>query len=153
MEYSDLVLLYSNFSYISVLIHKFVYLHFTVDYPSNTFSSSTDPSSSSPTNQVISSVEQLILALPTITDPVGFGVHLGVGYNRCEQLTRNHATDINVQVRVIAAEWYNLTPHPTWNKVVEALYKHGLVHDAVNLASKVGVKLPVPQEDGDRDHH
>ena len=141
---------------------SFVYLHFTVDYPSNTSSSSTDPSStssssssssSSSTNQVISSVEQLLLALPTIIDPVGFGVQLGVEYNRCEQLTRSHASDINVQVRAIAAEWYNLTPCPTWNKVVEALYKHGLVRDAVNLASKVGVESPLPQEDGDRDHH
>ena len=43
--------------------------------------------------------------------------------------------------------WYNLTPRSTWNKVVDALYKQGLVHDAVHLASKVGVKSPVPQED------
>ena len=155
MEYSDLVLLYSNFSYISVLIHKFVYLHFTVDYPSNTFSSSTDASSSSssPTNQVISSVERLILTLPTITDPVGFGVQLGVGYNRCEQLTGSHASDIKAQVRAIAAEWYNQSPRPTWNELVEALYKQGLVRDAVILASKVGVKSPLSQKDGDHDHH
>ena len=106
-------------------------------------STSTDPSSSSSpiTNQLISSVEQLILALPTITDPVGFGLRLGVGYNRCEQLIRNHVSNINAQVREIAAEWYNQSPLPTWNKVVDALYKHGLVHDAVDLASKVGVAI------------
>ena len=111
----------------------------------NPSSTSTDPSSftassfsSSPTNQLISSVEELILALPTITDPVGFGLHLGVRYNRCKQLIRNHGSDINAQVQVIAAEWYNLTSRPTWNKVVEALYNCGLVRDAFILANKVG---------------
>lgn len=102
--------------------------------------SSTDLSSSpSPTDQVIPSVENLILKLPTITDPVGFGLRLGVGYNRCEQLIKDHSSNINDQVRSIAAEWYNLTLNPTWNKVVEALHNHGRVTDAVQLASKTGV--------------
>ena len=92
------------------------------------------------------------MALPTVSHPRDFGIHLGVGYDRCEQLIRNHSSDIKAQVQVIAAEWYNKTPHPTWNKVVRALYMHGLVRDAVHLASKVGVKSPL-QEDGDSDHH
>ena len=133
-----------------------VYL-FTADNPSiltnSSSSSSTDPASSSSfTNQLIPSVEELILALPRIADPVGFGLRLGVGYSSCEQLIINHASDINAQVRAIAAEWYRQSPHSTWNKVVEALHNHGLVHDAVHLASKVGVKSPVSQEDGDSDH-
>ena len=121
-------------------------------------SSSTDPSSftasssSSPTNQLIPSVEEIILALPSIADPVGFGLCLGVGYSRCEQLIKVCGQNALAQVRAIAAEWYSQSPHPTWNKVVEALYKHGLVRDAVNLASKVGVRSPC-QEDGDSDHY
>ena len=138
-----------------------VYL-FTADnapMPTNHSSFSSDPSSSStvsslsPTNQKIPSVEELILALPEIKDPVDFGICLGVGYNRCEQLTKDHFSNINAQVRAIAAEWYSQSPHPTWNKVVEALHRHKLVCDAVQLASKVGVKSPVLQEDGDSDHH
>ena len=82
-----------------------------------------------------------------------FGVRLGVGYARCKQLITDNKSDVNAQMREIAAEWYNLTPRPTWNNVVEALYKQGLVRDAVDLAGKVGVKSPVPQEDGDTDHH
>ena len=108
-------------------------------------SSSTDPSS--PTNQVIPSVEELILALPTgINDPVTFGIRLGVTYNRCGQLIKNYSSDINAQVRVIAAEWYNQTPLPTWNKVVEALFKHGLSYDAMVLANDVRMSGVV-------DHH
>ena len=45
---------------------------------SSSFSSSSSFSTS--TNQVISSVEKLLLALPTITDPVGFGLHLSLRY-------------------------------------------------------------------------
>ena len=90
--------------------------------------------------------------MPIINDPVTFGVRLGVRYARCIQLKDNNS-DGNAQVLAIAAEWYNLTPHPTWNKLVEALYNHGLVRDAVDLASKVGVKSPLSQEDGDSDHH
>ena len=141
-----------------------VYL-FTADnapIPTNHPSSSTDPSFSSssstvpslsPTNQKILSVEELILALPEIKDPVDFGICLGVGYNRCEQLTKDHVSNINAQVRAIAAEWYSQSPHPTWNKVVEALHRHKLVCDAVQLASKVGVKTPLSQKDGDSDHN
>ena len=91
--------------------------------------------------------------MPTINNPVTFGVRLGVGYAHCIQLIKDNNSDVNAQVLAIAAEWYNLTPRPTWNKVVEALYNHGLVRDAVNLASKVGVKSPLSQEDGDSDHH
>ena len=124
---------------------------FNTDDPSiltNPSSSSTDPSSSS-TNKLILSVEELILALPIITDPVGFGIRLGVGYNRCEELIINQGSN-NAQVRAIAAEWYRKShTSPTWNKVVEALYKFGLVRDAVDLASKVGVKSPL---DDDSDH-
>ena len=99
-------------------------------------------------------MEELILALPIITDPVGFGIRLGLQHNRCEQLIKNHGSDINAQVRAIAAEWYNQTPNcPTWNKVVEALYEYRLVRDAVHLASKVGVKSPSSQKNGDKDNH
>lgn len=128
---------------------------FTADnapIPANPFSSTTDPSPS-PTNKVIRSVEELILALPTIADPVDFGLHLGVEYSRCNQLIRKHGSDINAQVREIAAEWYNQAPRLTWNKVVEALCNHGLVRDAVYLANKVGVESPLHQGDGDSDHH
>ena len=130
--------------------------------PSNPSSSSTDPSSSSsssstqpslfPTNQILS-VEELILKLPPIKDPVDFGLCLGVGYDRCEQLFKDHDHNSSAQVRAIAAEWYRQSPHPTWNKVVEALHKHKLVCDAVQLASKVGVESPVSKEDGDSNHH
>ena len=65
-----------------------------------------------------------------------------------KQLIKDNKSDINAQVQEIVAEWYNQPPHPTWNEVVEALHKHGLVNDAVDLASKVGVKSLVPQEDG-----
>ena len=88
-----------------------------------------------------------------INDPVTFGICLGVEYAHCKQLITDNKSDVNVQMQEIAGEWYYLTPCPTWNKVVEALHKHGHVHDAVDLASKVGVKSPVPQEDGDSDHH
>ena len=149
-----------------VYVHASCHMYlFTADNAPNSAnsSSSTDPSSYSSTDhspsstdhQVIPTVEELILALPvaTITDPVDFGLRLGVRYNRCEQLIRNHVSDIKAQVRAIAAEWYNQAPCHTWNEVVEALYKHGLVRDAVHLANKVGVKSPLPQEDGDSDHH
>ena len=56
-------------------------------------------------------------------------------------------------MRAIAAEWYNQSPHPTWNKVVEALYKYGLPEITVHLANKVGVESPVSQEDCDSDYH
>ena len=125
-----------------------MYLFTTDNLSILTNTSSTDPSS----YQLISSVEELILALPMITDPVGFGIRLGVGYEHCGQLIGSHGSDISAQVRAIAAEWYNHSPCSTWNKVVEALYEHGLVHDAVHLASKVGVRSPVSQEDGDSDH-
>ena len=114
-------------------------------------SSSTDPSS--PTNQVIPSIEELILALPTrIDDPVTFGIRLGVTYDRCGQLIKNYSSDINAQVRVIAAEWYDRTPVPSWNKVVEALFKHGLVDDAMRMARMKSL-ITTTILDGDSGHH
>ena len=91
--------------------------------------------------------------MPTINDPFTFGLRLGVGYACCKQLIKDNKSDVNTQVQEIVAEWYNRPPHPTWNKVVEALHKHGLVNDAVDLASKVGVKSLVPQEDDDNYYH
>ena len=125
---------------------------FTADNASIPASPSSSPSS---TNQVIPTVEKLILALPSITDPCGFGLRLGITFDRCNQLISKHGKDTIAQMRAIAAEWYEQTPRNcfTWNKVVKALYEHGLVRDAVDLAKEVGVESPLPKENGDSDHH
>ena len=88
-----------------------------------------------------------------INNPVTFGLRLGVGYARCKQLIKDNISDVNAQVQEIAAEWYCQSPRPTWNEVVEALYRQGLPEIAAQLASKVGVRSPVSQQDGDNGHH
>ena len=97
-------------------------------------------------------MEELLKELPKITDPVGFGIHLGVQYGVCQQKVKENVGDINAQVRSIASAWYKGSSHPTWNKVVKALSEHKLVHDAVLLAKRKGVKLPQSQH-GDSDHN
>ena len=87
-----------------------------------------------------------------INNPVTFGLRLGVGYARCKQLIKD-ISDVNAQVQEIAAEWYSQSPRPTWNEVVEALYRQGFPEIAAHLASKVGVESPVSQQDGDTGHH
>ena len=86
-----------------------------------------------------------------ISDPVGFGIHLGVRYGVCQQKVKEYVGDISAQVRSIASAWYEGSSHPTWNKVVKALLEHKLVRDAVLLAKGKGVKLPQSQH-GDSDH-
>lgn len=117
-----------------------------------TFSSSSSSSSSRlPAETPIPSLtlNEIILELPRITDPVGFGMRLGLEYAHCQQLIKGHVGDIVGQVRSIVAAWYDQTPNHTWNKVVDALYKHGLVGYAVQLAKRKGVILPYR----DGDHH
>ena len=105
----------------------------------------------SPTKHLIPSLNSLLLALPTITDPVGFGMCLDVDYARCEQLVAGHVRDIRAQVRSIAAEWYQQSHHPSWEEVVEALVRHEHVRDAERLARREGVQLPQSHH-GDIDH-
>ena len=90
--------------------------------------------------------------MPKITDPVDFGIHLGVCFDDCRQIAKENVGDINAQVRLIASAWYKESSHPTWNQVVEALSQHKLVNDAVKLAKRKGMKLPQSQH-GDSDHH
>ena len=97
-------------------------------------------------------MEELLKELPKITDPVDFGIHLGVRYSVCQQKVKENVGDVNAQVRSIASAWYEGSSHPTWNKVVKALSEHKLVHDAVLLAKRKGVKLPQSQH-GDSDHN
>ena len=113
--------------------------HDTIESSSSTiFSSSLFSSSSSclPAKTPIPSLtlEEIILELPIITDPVGFGIHLVLEYACCQQLIIGHVRDIVGQVRSIVAAWYDQTPNCTWNKVVDALYKHRLVGYAIQLA-------------------
>ena len=96
-------------------------------------------------------MEELLKELPKITDPVDFGIHLGVRYGVCKQKVKENVGDINAQVRSIASAWYKGSSHPTWNKVVKALSEHNLVHNAVLLAKRKGVRLPQPQH-SDSDH-
>ena len=121
--------------------------HDTIGSSSSTifsFSSSSSSSFCLPAETPILSLtlEKIILELPIITDPVGFGIHLGLEYDCCQQLIKGHVGDIVGQVRSIVAAWYDQTPNRTWNKVVDALYKHRLVGDAVQLAKRKGVTLP-----------
>ena len=117
-------------------------------YSSSTSSSSTSSSSFSfSSTLLISSVEELVFTLPTVADPVGFGVCLGVRYNRCARLIEESGRDKLDQVRAIAEEWYSQSPRPTWNQVVEALYRQGLPEIAAHLASQVGLRSsPVSQQ-------
>ena len=98
-------------------------------------------------------MEELLKELPTITDPVGFGIHLGVLFDDCQLIAKENVGDITAQKRLIVSAWYKGSHDPpTWNKVVEALLKHNLVCDAVLLAKRKGVKLPQSQH-CDSDHH
>ena len=98
-------------------------------------------------------MEELLKELPTIIDPVGFGIHLGVLYDDCKLIAKENVGDINAQVRSIASAWYKGSRDPpTWNKVVKALLEHKLVRDAKLLAKRKGVKLPQSQH-FDSDHH
>ena len=98
-------------------------------------------------------MEELLKELPKITDPVGFGIHLGVSYDVCQQKVKENVGDIDAQVRSIASAWYKGSHDPpTWNKVVKALSEHKLVRDAMSLAKRKGVKLPLSQH-GDSDRH
>ena len=97
-------------------------------------------------------MEELLKELPTITDPVDFGIRLGVRYDDCQRKLQENVGNVNAQVRSIASAWYKESSHPTWNKVVKALLEHKLVHDAALLAKRKGVKLPQSQH-GDSDHH
>ena len=96
-------------------------------------------------------MEELLKELPKITDPVGFGIHLGVPFDDCRQIVKENFGDITAQKRLIASAWYKESSHPTWNKVVKALLEHTLVRDAALLAKRKGVKLPQSQH-GDSDH-
>ena len=130
--------------------------HDTIESSSSTTFSSSSSSSFSclPAETPILSLtlEEIILELPIITDPVGFGIRLGLKYARCQQLIKGHVGDIAGQVRSIVAAWYDQTPNRTWNKVVDALYKHGLVGYALELAKRKGVTLPQSYY-RDGDHH
>ena len=103
-------------------------------------------------DQVIDTVEELLKELPTITDPVDFGIHLGVLHDDCQLIAKANIGDIPAQKQLIVSAWYKgSNDPPTWNKVVEALFKHKLVRDAELLAKRKGVKLPQFQHcDSDR---
>ena len=45
----------------------------------------------------------------------------------CKQLI-NDGKDTRTKVYSIAEEWYNQQTHPTWDMVVEALWRHGHKH-------------------------
>ena len=98
-------------------------------------------------------MEELLKELPTITDPVGFGIRLGVHFDGCQQIVKENVGDITAQVRSIASAWYKGSHDPpTWNKIVKTLSELKLVRDARLLAKRKGVKLPQSQH-GDSDHH
>ena len=98
-------------------------------------------------------MEELLKELPTIIDPVGFGIHLGVHHDVCQLIAKENDRDITAQKRLIVSAWYNESHDPpTWNKVVEALLEHKLVRDAKLLAKRKGVKL-LQSQHCDSDHH
>ena len=126
--------------------------HDTIKSSSSTTSSSSFSRLPAETPILSLTLEEIILELPIITDPVGFGIRLGLKYARCQQLIKGHVGDIAGQVRSIVAAWYDQTSNRTWNKVVDALYKHGLVGYALELAKRKGVTLPQSYY-RDGDHH
>ena len=81
--------------------------------------------------------------LSEISDPQDFCLSLRMKHARCKQLI-NDGKDTRTRVYSIAEEWYNQQTHPTWDMVVEALWRHGRKRDAAELAKKKGLKLPQP---------
>ena len=102
----------------------------------------THPSTpSSTTNNVIIACNDLLDELSEISDPHDFCLSLRMKHARCKQLI-NDGKDTRTRVYSIAEEWYNQQTQPTWDMVVEALWRHGHKRDAALLAKKKGLKLP-----------
>ena len=81
--------------------------------------------------------------LSEISDPYDFSLSVRMKPAHCKQLI-NDGKDIDTRTRVysIAEEWYNQQTHPTWDMVVEALWRHGYKHDAAPLTKEKRLKLP-----------
>ena len=95
-----------------------------------------DPSSA---NLLITSLNSLISEVPTITDPLDFCLCLKIPYSRCQQIQADHQGNTASVVREIAVVWYNQSPEPSWEEVVDGFFCHQHNRDAVLVANRRGV--------------
>ena len=101
-----------------------------------TISSVKDTSS---TNVPVTSIDSVVSELPTIIDPDGFCMCLGVEFPKCRQF-RDHQECTKDTVKQIVEIWYHQTKNPSWDQVVEALLCRYRYRDAAQLADRKGVK-------------
>ena len=95
-----------------------------------------------PNTHPINKVDYLISELvekTNIGNPKEFGISLGLEYIAVDRIEKENPRSISEQLTQIAVKWFQDGRERTWEEVVEALYRHGLVYDSAQLAKRRGV--------------
>ena len=127
--------MYSNHCIVSIANQHQVcrlFLSFAVDTPL--------ASSPSSANLLIPLINDLILELPTINDPLDFCTCLSrMSYGRCQEIHTDYHGTIRSQVIEMVAAWYKLSAKRSWAEVVDALFCHRNIREGTQLAERKGV--------------